>query len=270
MIYDDSLEDAIRYAAENDWNGIVPDIGVPTFSPDKISTEERARLKDLSHELSIEWGFHAPGDDVSLFTTYPPVREGILKYFKQLINLARELSVKPTNVVIHAGTPPSFRKAGVQMDGFSDTHLETYTTTLRENLTELIEHARPHVNVVLENVNWTPLVCDVLQRLFPTGLKLCLDIPKLFEENFRMNESDWNFFQQHKGAIEVVHIHDSHPVLKSHQIVGEGVLDFEKVLRLLEGLPTKPQYVFEVRPREAAHQSLLNIGRLMDMLDLNL
>ena len=85
-----------------------------------------------------------------------------------------------------------------------------------------------------------------------------------------MNESDWNFFQQHKGAIEVVHIHDSHPVLKSHQIVGEGVLDFEKVLRLLEGLPTKPQYVFEVRPREAAHQSLLNIGRLMDMLDLNL
>ena len=154
VIYDDSLEDAIRYAAENDWNGIVPDIGVPTFSPDKISTEERARLKDLSHELSIEWGFHAPGDDVSLFTTYPPVREGILKYFKQLINLARELSVKPTNVVIHAGTPPSFRKAGVQMDGFSDTHLETYTTTLRENLTELIEHARPHVNVVLETQSY--------------------------------------------------------------------------------------------------------------------
>ncbi len=270
VIYDNSLEDAIRYAAANDWTGIVPDFGVPTFSPEKISTEERARLRELSRDLSIEWGFHAPGDDVSLFSTYPPVREGILKYFKHVINLAREVSVKPTNVVVHAGTPPTFRKAGVERDDFSDVYAESYITTLRENLIELIEHAKPNVTIVLENVNWTPIVCDILQRLFPTGLKLCLDIPKLFERNFRMNESDWNFFQQHKSAIEVVHIHDSHPVLKSHQIVGEGILDFERVLRLLEGLKTKPQYVFEVRPREAAHHSLMSLGRLMDMLKLDL
>jgi sugar phosphate isomerase/epimerase len=270
VIYDDSLEDAIRYAAANDWNGIVPDFGVPTFSPERISTDERTRLREFSQDLSIEWGFHAPGDDVSLFTTYPPVREGILKYFKQVINFAREVSVRPTNVVIHAGTPPSFRKAGVEKNSFSDVHAQTYMTTLRENLIELIEHAKPNVTIVLENVNWTPLVCDVFQRLFPTGLKLCLDIPKLFDMNFRMNESDWNLFQQQKSAIEVVHIHDSHPVLKSHQIVGEGIIDFERVLRLLEGLPTKPQYVFEVRPREAAHQSLVNLGRLMEILKLNL
>jgi sugar phosphate isomerase/epimerase len=270
VVYDTSLEDAIRYAAANDWNGIVPDIGVPNFSPDRISTDDRARLRSLSQELSIEWGFHAPGDDVSLFSTYPPVREGILRYFKQVINLAREVSVKPTNVVFHAGIPPSFRKAGSEKDDFSDVYAEKYTTTLRENLIELIEHARPNVTIVLENVNWTPIVCDVLQRLFPTGLKLCLDIPKLFEMNFRMNESDWSIFQQHKSAISVVHIHDSHPVLKSHQILGEGIIDFERVLRLLDGLRTKPQYVFEIRPREAAHQSLINLGRLMDILKLDL
>ncbi|MFW9767242.1 MAG: sugar phosphate isomerase/epimerase family protein [Candidatus Thorarchaeota archaeon] len=270
VIYDASLEDAIKYAAANDWNGIVPDFGVPTFSPEKISADERTRLRDLSKELSIEWGFHAPGDDVSLFSTYPPVREGILKYFKQVINLAREVSVKPTNVVVHAGTPPSFKKAGVEKDVFSNVHEDTYTTTLRENLIELIEHAKPNVTIVLENVNWTPIVCEVLQRLFPTGLKICLDIPKLFDVNFRMNNSDWNFFQQHKSVIEVVHIHDSHPVLKSHQIVGEGIIDFERVLRLLDGLPTKPQYVFEVRPKEAAHQSLMNLGRLMEILKLDL
>jgi len=270
VIYDDSLEDAIRYAAANDWNGIVPDIGVPIFSPEMISTDERARLRELSKELSIEWGFHAPGDDVSLFSTYPPVREGILKYFKQVINLAREVSVKPTNVVVHAGTPPSFRRAGVEKDGFIESHAEAYATALRENLIQLIEHARPHVTIALENVNWTPMVRDVIQRLLPTGLKLCLDIPKLFEVNFRINESDWSFFQQHKSSIGVVHIHDSHPVLKSHQIVGEGIIDFERVLRVLAELPTKPQYVFEVRPREAAHQSLINLGKLMGILKLDL
>ncbi|MFW9980658.1 MAG: sugar phosphate isomerase/epimerase family protein [Candidatus Thorarchaeota archaeon] len=270
VIYDESLEDAIRYASANNWTGIVPDIGVPSFSPDRIQSEERMRLRSLSRDLSIEWGFHAPGDDVSLFTTYPPVREGIMKYFKQIINFAREVSVKPTNVVIHAGNIPSFRKSGEQNDVFSAVHRNLYMQTFRENLTQLIEHGKPNVKIVLENVEWTPLVCEVLQNLFPTGLKICLDIPKLYVPGFRMNESDWNFMQQHRGAIEVVHIHDYHPVLKGHQIVGEGALDFERVLRFLEGLSTKPQYVFEVRPREAATQSLQNIGRLMEILKLNL
>jgi sugar phosphate isomerase/epimerase len=85
-----------------------------------------------------------------------------------------------------------------------------------------------------------------------------------------MNESDWNFIQEHKGVIEVVHIHDQHPSLGGHQIVGEGILDFEKVLRFLEELPARPQYVFEVRPREAAHKSLLKISRLMEILNLDL
>ncbi|MFW9868679.1 MAG: sugar phosphate isomerase/epimerase family protein [Candidatus Thorarchaeota archaeon] len=270
VIYDESLEDAIRYAAANDWTGIVPDFGVPPFSPDRIQSEERMRLRDLSRDLSIEWGFHAPGDDVSLFTTYPPVREGIIKYFKQIINFAREVSVKPTNVVIHAGTPPSFQKAGEQYNGFIEDHRAVYMQTLRENLAELIEHGRPQVKIVLENVNWTPLVCEVLQNLFPTGLKICLDIPKLYVPGFRINESDWQFMQQHRGAIEVVHIHDYHPTLKGHQIVGEGALDFEKVLRFLEELQAKPQYVFEVRPREAATQSLHNIANLMEILKLDL
>ncbi|MFX1483077.1 MAG: sugar phosphate isomerase/epimerase family protein [Promethearchaeota archaeon] len=270
VIYDNSLEDAIRYASANDWTAVVPDVGVPRFSPDRISSEERTRLRELSHELSIDWGFHAPGDDVSLFSTYPPIREGILKYFKQVINLAREVSVKPTNVVIHAGIPPSFRKAGESSDAFSSLNHDSYTKTFRENLTQLIEHAKPHVRIVLENVNWTPLVCEVLQHLFPTGLKICLDIPKLYVPSLKMNESDWRFLQEHKGAIEVVHIHDYNPTLGSHQIVGEGVLDFEQVLRFLESLPTKPQYVFEVRPREAANRSLQNIGRLMEILKLDL
>lgn len=270
VIYDESLEDALRYASANNWNGIVPDIGVPTFSPEKVLSDERGMLRDLARDLSIEWGFHAPGDDVSLFSTYPPIREGIMKYFKQVIDFARVLSIRSTNVVIHAGTPPSFRKAGEQSDDISSVHHHAYTQVLRENLTELIEYARPQVKIVLENVNWTTLVCEVLQNLFPAGLKICLDIPKLYHPNFRMNESDWSFLQQHKGAIEVVHIHDLHPTLGGHQIVGEGALDFERSLRFLEELPTKPQYVFEVRPREAATQSLQNISRLMEILNLNL
>ncbi|MHA1963953.1 MAG: sugar phosphate isomerase/epimerase family protein [Candidatus Thorarchaeota archaeon] len=270
VIYDDSLMDAVKYAAENDWTSIVPDIGVPSFSPERISSGERTRLREASRDLSIGWGFHAPGDDVSLFSTYPSVREGVMQYFKHVINLAREISTGPTNVVIHAGVPPKFKKARNQPGNFSETHQEIYAQTLRENLTELIEHAFPHIKIVLENTGWFPLIRDVVRQLLPTGLKLCLDIPKLYDSGFKIIEEDWNFIQEHKGVIEVVHIHDVDPTLGSHQVVGEGVIDFERFLRFLGELPNKPHYVFEVRPREAAHESLLNIGRLLEVLNLDL
>jgi sugar phosphate isomerase/epimerase len=269
VIYDDSILDAVKYAAENNWTSIVPDIGVPAFSPDLIPSEERLQLRDLSRDLSIGWGFHAAGDNVSLFSTYPPIRAGIIQYFKQTINLAREISIGPTNVVVHAGAPPKFRKARNQSGNFNEIHQEIYTQTFREILTELVTHASPHVKIAIENTGWSPLVRDVVKQLLPTGLKLCLDIPKLYGSNFRIIEDDWKFIQEHKGFIDVVHIHDIHPTLGSHQVVGEGVVDFEKHLRFLVDLPTKPQYVFEVRPREAANESLENVAALMEILHLD-
>ena len=177
VIYDDSLVDALTYAAHNNWNGIVPDIGVPKFSPHLITTEERAKLRDMSRSLSIEWGFHAPADDVSLMSTYPPIRTGIMSYYKQVINLAREVSIGPTNVVIHPGSTPNFRKAGNEpTTHFREMFRETYTKILHENLIELLDHARPHVKLAIENVNWAPHIREVIENLIPKGLKLCLDI----------------------------------------------------------------------------------------------
>ncbi len=271
VIYDDSLTDALTYASHNNWNGIVPDIGVPTFSPEKISTEERTQLRDMSRSFSIEWGFHAPGDDVSLMSTYPSVRAGILSYFKQVINLAREISTGPTNVVIHAGSPPSYRKAGNQpSDSFGEKHREIYATTLRENLSELLEHARPHVRLVIENINWTSYVREVIEHLIPQGLKLCFDIPKLYGLDLKIRTEDWNLFQRFQSSIEVVHIHDVIPQIGAHQVIGNGLIDFEPTLKFLSQLTTKPQYVFEVRPREEAQRSLANFGKIMDIFDLTL
>ena len=270
VIYDDSLMDAVKYASENNWTAIVPDIGVPSFSPERISSDERSQLREMSRNHSIGWGFHAAGDNVSLFSTYPPIRSGILQYFKQTINLAREISTGPTNVVIHAGAHPKFDKARDQPKNFGELHRETYAQTLRTILTELIEHAFPHVKIAIENTGWNPVVRDVVRQLLPSGLKICLDIPKLYNPGFKLLEDDWNFIQEHKGFIEVVHIHDIDPKLGSHQVVGEGVVDFERYLRFLSGLSSKPQYVIEVRPREAANESLANIGRLLEILKLDL
>ena len=55
VIYDTSLIDALQYASINNWTGIVPDFGVPRFSPDRFLPEMRKELRETSSTLSLEW-----------------------------------------------------------------------------------------------------------------------------------------------------------------------------------------------------------------------
>ena len=255
MIYDPTLQDALQYASKHNWTSIVPDIGVPRFSPELFSTSKRKELNEVSTELNIEWGFHAPGDDISLFTSYSPIRKSIIEYFKEIVDFARDVSGTPTNVVVHAGAPPRFRKTGEKEDAFINENLEIYETAFLENILDLIEYAGSEVLIALENHGWTPLVRHAIPSLIARGMKLCLDIPKLYDRNSKLL-SDWRVFQQYPDSIDVVHVHDTDPSLGSHQIVGEGIIDFSLTLDFLSKATHSIQYVFEVRPREAATESL--------------
>ncbi|MFW9847695.1 MAG: sugar phosphate isomerase/epimerase family protein [Candidatus Thorarchaeota archaeon] len=263
VIYDKSLDDALDYAKKNGWSGIVPDIGVPRFSPEKYSTADRNNLRAKSTSDGLEWGFHAPGDNVGMFTTYLPIRRAILEYFKSIVDFARDVSESTSNMVIHTGSVPSFRKAGEQEDTYLNEHLGIYETVLTENILGLVEYGQPDVQIVLENHGWTPLIRHSIPSLLARGLKLCLDIPKIYDRDLNLNKSDWRIFQQYPDAIEVVHVHDFIPSLKSHQIVGHGSIEYGSVLAFLTELEHSIQYVFEVRPREAATESLHNFKELL-------
>jgi sugar phosphate isomerase/epimerase len=268
MIYNTSLHEALDYASGTVWNGIVPDFGVPELSPEKVAFYERMQLHQRSHELGIEWGFHAPGDDVSLLCTYPAIRNAILEYFRDIVDFARDLSKSRTNIVVHAGTPPSFKQAKVRNCDFTEKHYDLYLETLCDNLDDLITHSRVHANIALENSSWNPIVREAIDKMVPRGLKLCLDIPKLYAP--KLNEDDWAVFEKHKDAIKVVHVHDRSDLYGEHQIVGDGSIYFERPLRLLAGLANPALYVFEVRPRDAAEKSLLSFVRITDSLEISL
>jgi hypothetical protein len=271
VIYDNSLLDALQYASEHDWTGIVPDFNVPHFSPEKFSTKEKEKLREVSTQLKIEWGFHAPADDISLYITYPPIKKAIIEYMKQIIDFIREISWKKTNLVIHAGTPPSFKQAGDRTDTFDEIHNEVYSDALVSTIHDLIDYALPDVTIAIENHEWTSLTRKLVKKLIREGLKLCLDIVKLYNSNNQaLKDDDWMIFIENSKAIEVIHIHDWINELGSHQIVGNGRIDFVPALKLLSELEHPAQYVFEVRPRSAAQQSLHRFSGLLKELNINL
>ena len=130
-------------------------------------------------------------------------------------------------------------------------------------MNELMAYGHPDVSIAVENHGWSPLTREVISSLLPRGLRLCLDIPKLVRDG-QIVEEDLALFRSNLDNVEVVHVHDLHPALGSHQVVGEGMIDFSPFLDILSDIPRNPQYVFEVRPRELAHESLVNFGRLLE------
>jgi sugar phosphate isomerase/epimerase len=270
VVYDESLELALETAAKHNWTGIVPDISVPRFSPDQFSSVKREKLRNLSDNLNIEWGFHAPGDDVSLTSTYPLIRTGIVDYFKSIIDFARDVSSKNTNMVVHSGITPSFRKGGSERDDFTAYHYDLFLSTLCENLEDLIKYGAPDVEIVLENYRWSSIEHEAIHHLVPRGLKLCIDVPKLYSYDMELIEDDWIVFEQYKEAIEVVHLHDWSSNHGSHQIIGSGSIDFSKALTYLSSIPRSLQYVIEVRPHNAASESLIKLESLLAELSIEL
>lgn len=270
VIYDESLLDALDYASNHGWTCIVPDFGVPRYGPDYISSEERNQLREMSNNLGIRWSFHAPGDDVSLFISYPSIRQSILEFFRRIIDLVREISHTRTNLVVHAGGPPQYRIAGEKQDAFLNQNLDVYENAFFGAVVELIEYGSPDVAITLENHAWTPLVRHAIPSLIARGMRLCLDIPKLYTKEMQLLHSDWMIFQQYSDAIDVVHIHDMMEGLGTHQIIGAGMLDFRPPLEFLSKIERPLQYIIEVRPREAATESLIGFEALLSKLDISL
>ncbi len=270
VIYDESLESALETAAAHNWTGIVPDISVPRFSPDQCSSVEREELRNLSDDLKMEWGFHAPGDDVSLTSTFPLIRKGILDYFKSIIDFARDVSSTKTNMVVHSGVTPSFRKVESKQDDFTASHHDLFRATLCENLEDLMSYGAPDVEIVLENYKWGNLEHEAIHTLVPRGLKLCLDVAKLYRPNMVLIQDDWSVFEEFKDAIEVVHLHDWSPNYGSHQIIGSGLIDFKRAIAFLSSITRNLQYVMEVRPHSAASESLSKLESLLDELGIKL
>ncbi len=258
VIYDESLEDALQYASQNEWTAIVPDLGIPKFSPHRYTRTMRRKLRRLSTDLSVAWGFHAPSSDTNLFSYHPEISRAILGVLRGCIDFAKDLSPKASTMVVHTGSHSTFKKARARADAFTIQHEGLLKETLSKHLIELIDYALPDVTVAIENYEWTPLVRDVVQGLIPQGLSLCLDIPKLYNADGSLRKDDLSLFEANTAAITVLHVHDWLPGFGSHQVVGEGKIDFFRDLGILGRVKRDVLCVFEVRPREAAQESLRN------------
>ncbi len=257
-IYSKTYFNGIADAKKHAFDFAQFDLGVPAYFLNELTTENLLEIKKYAADNAVEITFHSPGDNTSLFSDYPLIRQGILDEFKLMLEKANIIGAR--HMTFHTGVYSKFKKSGEKTKPF---YAEHYETVLYENLKTLIKSSGD-VLVCVENDSLDDIARRVIRRLINENEKiyLTLDTAKMYISNKKINEEDFAFYQKYSDRIREIHIHDKNGTFGSHQNVGEGYVDFS----LFKPFFNENTYMnFEVRPVECAKQSK---DKLFEILNL--
>ncbi|AAL81129.1 sugar phosphate isomerase/epimerase [Pyrococcus furiosus DSM 3638] len=216
-------------------------------------------LKDLSG-LGIEFTIHAPTSDGKNFPIdfgeYFPIDLGtyrktpIIKRMKKIIKVAEYLDASV--IVVHGGD-------------IKESYTKAYVNTLR-NLRELKPITEDSgVKIVVENLfegRIGALPHEVLS-FAKEGFEVCFDIGHAFltaiRTGLRVDEFEMLFpYTTH------LHLHDNNGFRDEHKPIGEGIIGFSYVERVLE-LTNPERAVLEIRRYNKENSVLLNVEVLQEI-----
>ena len=147
-VYDKSYREALAFAGENGFDYVQFDLNVPRFYIDTLSLKHIKEITSFSREIGVGISFHAPGDNVGLFSDYPEIRKGILKHFSCILEKANDLQAR--HVTFHPLMYPSFKRSDTGKNDIEDEYYDYYFNIFEVNLKTLAEHAR-NVKICIEN-----------------------------------------------------------------------------------------------------------------------
>ena len=262
-VYDSSWFDAIEYAAQNRFDYVSFDLNVPRFYIDSLSQSELERIRKYAEDMGVGLAFHTPGDNISLFSDYPAIRKGILEHFSAIIDAAEYLNAR--HVTIHPGAYPSLKQVNKTEDDFIAQYQDYFSDVLYENLLHLANRTR-NVFLCIENFHFTALTRNTVDRVLSESDRLFLtwDIAKTYDKKGEIDEAVEDYMQKHIDRLREIHAHDIIKGFRSHQIIGDGSIDFQKHLEVMKH--PNVAVTIEVRPREAA---TISRDRLVSLLHPN-
>ncbi|MFX0178173.1 MAG: sugar phosphate isomerase/epimerase family protein [Candidatus Hodarchaeota archaeon] len=261
-VYDQSILDALLYAKENGFAGIQIALETPHLSFENLSNKQCDEIRTFCKKQNIYLTIHGPDTITSLFTYNTHLKKGILSYYNELFTFAEKVDARL--ITIHLGDYTRFPTNSEPKIEIPKGDLKFYENTLHSNIRTLLELANNRFIICIENYDFNPLILDVLQPyLKQEELWLCWDLPKTYSQKIKKNDEMEKFLLKNIKSVKQIHLHDINSYGKSHKVIGSGVLDFRYFFGKLE-ISNIMDFCIEVRPREKAHESLLNLKLLLN------
>ena len=162
----------------------------------------------------------------------PEIRKGNIRYFAELIKKASAIGIN--KFVIHASG-----------ETFEEHEKELRMSCAKESLAELAEIAKEYDAVIA--VEDLPRTClgknsKEIKELISAheSLKVCLDT------NHLLNENIIDFIKEIKDKIITTHISDYDFIDEKHWLPGEGMLDWNAILKALKEIDYNGVWLYEL------------------------
>ncbi|ABN70374.1 Xylose isomerase domain protein TIM barrel [Staphylothermus marinus F1] len=231
--------------------------------------KEMDLLNNLISEVinyDIKISLHAPWRDIPLATPYDYLGEHIVKLLSQILNPILNRLPYETYIVFHPLTMQKIDILSNRKDIVSKT---------QKRMNFLRELINKNTTILLENLSRgfgsePSYLREIVLGLDKYNIGLCLDVGHLAMRYFRELSGVYtDFYEYLKEVITIlndtqiptVHLHDTDGKTHEHLLIGEGKLDFKKILKILNKL--KPKYIvyemFRSRKTKATLEEILKI-----------
>jgi sugar phosphate isomerase/epimerase len=219
--------------------------------------ETRVRaLKEILEERGFTTSVHAPFVDVNIASPSKPIRASVLTRLKQSIHFSSELG--SDFWVFHPGLQTGISHSTPGLDW--ELNLES----IRELLSVAQEFG---VSMTIENgLHPLPFLlrtADDFIRFYEdlgeTDLGLTLDIG-----HANVNSQINDFFEKVPEKIVHAHLHDNHGRTDEHLGLGDGIIDWLKIVRAFKKISFKGMLVVE--SEKNVEESIQKLKTLVQMV----
>lgn len=244
MLHDTFLE---RFLTE----GLNPEIGIESDVLDRFEKGDFERVADKFHRRFLKITLHGPFMDLSAGSADEAVRDITRKRLEQMLDLVKVF--QPQTVVCHAGY--DWRRYGYNPKRWYDRSLELWTW-LAEGLNDA------GARLMLENVyeREPEELLPLLEPLEARGVGFCFDTGHQVAFGQSTLEHWCNRLAPFLGQL---HLHDNLGTRDEHLGLGQGIFDFEKLLKRVKLVsPRQPVVTLEVHNEKEILPSLEYLERL--------
>lgn len=240
-----TVEEHMRFCAENGFDFFEMNLSFPWFQSDKTDVDNLIRLRK---KYGVDYTVHLH-DQINPFDFSPEIREGSLKAADYALELSGRIGAGRITMHLQNGMYSSV--SGTKIYAYevcSDEYLSyvekaagKWASKLRgkdtffciENTSGFRSYHKKAIELMLEHKEFG-LTFDV-------------------GHNFKASEDDQTFILSHKDRIRHFHIHDVN-AKSNHVTLGTGVLDIPSYLELVKDLDCPA--VIEVKETAALLQSM--------------
>ena len=244
MLHDTYLD---RFLAE----GLNPEIAIEAVSLDRFKHNDFVRIADEFHKRSLRITLHGPFADLAAGSADKAVRTITRKRFEQMLELVPVF--RPHSVVCHAGY--DWRRYGYNPAGWYKRSLKQWKW-----LAKRLKKAGSRL--MLENVyeSEPEEMLPLLEPLSDFGVGFCFDAGH--QVSFGQSTLE-HWCRTTAPFLGQLHLHDNFGTGDDHLGLGQGVIDFKKLFRLVKRLtPQQPLVTLEIHNEEEIMPSLEYLERL--------